>query len=126
LKVVKRWGVISGNVAWVFFCRRCGHHGRRAGTRLVKGDTRCPACRFQFNDSHELDWLFKGPDPERVESVMKESPKPNLTVPGEGKVRRVRAGRALEKWSYDDLIRTRDMILKEIERRREAAVKGER
>jgi len=45
LEVLCFWGNQSGNRAWVYYCRICGHMGHRLGTHLVNGvRTSCPKC----------------------------------------------------------------------------------
>lgn len=49
LQVISKWGSRNGNISWVYWCRSCGHIGKKLGTHLVNGrGVRCPVCRERF------------------------------------------------------------------------------
>lgn len=46
LCVLEFWGYQSSNGAWIYYCRSCGHIGKRLATHLLNHvRTNCPACK---------------------------------------------------------------------------------
>ena len=74
LNVVKRWGSQSGNIAWVYFCRLCGHVGKRLGTALKRGASSCPSCRYNSDTPPGKGWPFKRADAKRLAAIMEAAP----------------------------------------------------
>ena len=74
LQVAKRWGSQSGNIAWVYFCRLCGHVGKRLGTALKRGANSCPSCRYKADAPPGKGWPFKRADAKRLAAMMEAAP----------------------------------------------------
>lgn len=75
LKVIQPWGSQSGNIAWVYHCRACGHVGKRLGVTLRRKEQACPRCKFdrrRYKDGR--GWPFPRPDMDAVEKLMESAP----------------------------------------------------
>jgi len=74
LKVIQPWGSQSGNLAWVYHCRNCGHVGKRLGVALRSAGQRCPKCKYFKARPERGRWSYPRPDMEAVDALMADAP----------------------------------------------------
>ena len=108
LKVICRWGSQSGNMSWVYWCRWCGHVGKRLGGSLSR-TPKCPRCKTEVS---ECRWKFLEPRPSSITRVMADSP---LTA------KTVRPLTSYSDWELCDLI---DRVNTELGLRAERVMNG--
>ena len=83
LKVIQLWGSQSGNLAWVYHCRNCGHVGKRLGVTLRRTEQKCPKCKYYKQRPDRGAWPFPRPNMEAVDALMAEVPaKTRIKPPG--------------------------------------------
>ncbi len=73
MKIICLWGVQSGNLAWIYWCRNCGSVSKRLGTTFRNGQqgTKCPAC---LRSNSRGSWACPKPETVMVEILMQSKP----------------------------------------------------
>lgn len=116
LEVVCAWGFQSTNLAWVYYCRACGHIGKRQGTQLVRDGrtTCCPACRAGRRPYGRL--AAKPPTKEELGNFFAHDP-PSRQPPQTGGTAAAANNRDITNWPTSRLRTLADRIQSELTRR---------
>lgn len=124
LRIVTLWGYQSSNAAWVYYCRACGHIGKRLGTHMVRRvRTTCPKCNAADRSGRSAcprpsagviaAWLtIHGPNSEAELA--------RQAVPGSRRVTRAPSAQTttLEGWDTESLIQLQGRIESILRRKR--------
>lgn len=127
LKVICRWGPQSGNVAWVYWCRACGHVSKRLGITLVRAGsrTRCPSCK---ETGRRQNYPHGEPDPGLVGEIMEDAsdpPRARAKAKAPPRRRPVGVTRRLARCTVTELSKLGERIRLELESRAGEVVREE-